>query len=69
MRWPWSTQVDAAREEAKHALEGQAHSERRRRESEEIGREAVQVTNVQWAELHRNGWTELLQEAWGGRRR
>lgn len=66
MRWPWSKEVDAARAEAKSALESHAHSVKRSLDTEDVSREALQVTAVQWEELRRNGWTEMLQRAWGG---
>lgn len=68
VRWPWSKEVAAARQEARQALESHAHSEQRRIDTETIREEALEVTKVQWEELRRNGWTEMLQQAWGGSR-
>lgn len=68
MRWPWSKDIEAARAQAREAAEEHAHSVVRRLETEHEHSEAVQVTDVLWAELSRNGWTEMLRQAWGGAR-
>ncbi|ORI13416.1 hypothetical protein BJI47_22490 [Rhodococcus sp. 1168] len=68
MRWPWSKDIEDAQAEAKTAAEDHAHSVKRRIESEAQSSEAVEVSNVLWQELQRNGWTEMLQQAWGGGR-
>ncbi len=67
-RWPWAKEVAAARQEARQALESCAHSEKRRIDTDSIRKEALEVAQEQWDELRRNGWTELLQQAWGGSR-
>lgn len=73
MRWPWSNAVeeaqreaDDARKQALGAAESHAHSVQRRIESEHVKEEAVEVTTVLWEDLRRNGWTEMLRQAWGG---
>lgn len=77
MRWPWSNAVEEARREAQReadearkqaigAAESHAHSMQRRIDSEHEKDEAVEVTTVLWEDLRRNGWTELLRQAWGG---
>ena len=73
MRWPWSSAVeeaqreaDDARKQALGAAESHAHSVQRRIESEHVKEEAVEVTTVLWEDLRRNGWTEMLRQAWGG---
>ncbi|MGR6028950.1 DUF7620 family protein [Rhodococcus erythropolis] len=73
MRWPWSSAVeeaqreaDDARKQAIGAAESHAHSVQRRIESEHVKEEAVEVTTVLWEDLRRNGWTEMLRQAWGG---
>lgn len=67
IRWPWAREVDAARVGAREALESHAHSEKRRIDTETIREEALEVTEMQWKELRRNGWTEMLQQAWGNK--
>lgn len=77
MRWPWSNAVEEAQREAQReadearkqaigSAEGHAHSVQRRIDSEQVKEEAVEVTTVLWEDLRRNGWTELLRQAWGG---
>ncbi|EOM77892.1 hypothetical protein DW322_08900 [Rhodococcus rhodnii] len=66
MRWPWSKDVTAARRQAEIAAEVHAHSVKLRIESECERREAKQVATNWRRELERNGWTEMLIEAWGG---
>ncbi|OZC62157.1 hypothetical protein CH267_01030 [Rhodococcus sp. 06-621-2] len=67
MRWPWTARLEDAQAQAKEAAEVHAHSVERRIKSEHERAEAVEVTDVLWKELRRNGWTEMLQQAWGGR--
>lgn len=64
---PWSREVAEAKSEAVRAREEHAYSVKQRLESERERHEAVDVANVLWDELRRNGWTEMLQQAWGGR--
>lgn len=73
MRWlfggkaPWVKEVAVAKSQAEKAREEHAYSVKKRLESEVESNEAVDVANVLWEELRRNGWTEMLQQAWGGR--
>ncbi|MGF7124022.1 DUF7620 family protein [Rhodococcus sp. BE178] len=66
MRWPWSKDVDEARQQAVEAAEGHAHAERKLRQVEIESEEAKKVARVLRNELERNGYTELLRQAWGG---
>ncbi|WP_213573265.1 hypothetical protein [Rhodococcus sp. USK13] len=66
MRWPWSKDVDAAQAEARAAVEEHAYAVDRRIETERKSTTETRVARVVRAELERNGYTELLQQAWGG---
>lgn len=69
MKWPWSKEVEHAQEQAKEAAEGHAHSIQLRQEVEAEREKAVQVNRVLRRELERNGFTDLMLEAWGGHAR
>lgn len=66
MKWPWSKDVDHARRQALEAAEQHAHAEQQRLVVEVQSEEAKKVARVLRRELERNGYTELLRQAWGG---
>ncbi|WP_054246374.1 DUF7620 family protein [Rhodococcus opacus] len=68
MRWPWSKALDDAHAEARAAAEEHAYSVQRRIDTERASRKASGVAKVLRAELERNGYTDLLQQAMGGGR-
>lgn len=74
MRWPKKfrgadeqreRQQDAAHEWAQ-AVERRRRAEEQASEVDERAREAQAVARVARNDLERNGFTELLQQAWGG---
>ncbi|MGV8875510.1 MAG: DUF7620 family protein [Rhodococcus sp. (in: high G+C Gram-positive bacteria)] len=67
MRWPWSKRIEDAEAQALGAAMDHAQSIQRRMKTEENRAEAVEVTRELRKELRRNGWTDMLQQAWGGR--
>ncbi|MFC9555586.1 hypothetical protein ACFTWF_32645 [Rhodococcus sp. NPDC056960] len=68
MRWPWSRDVAAAQAEARAAVEEHAYAMKRRIETERKSTTESRVAKVVRAELERNGYTDLLQQAMGGGR-
>lgn len=60
--------MDAARAESIAAAEEHAYAVDRRIETERKSTTESRVARVVRAELERNGYTELLQQAWGGGR-
>lgn len=66
MRWPWSKQVDEAREQAVQAAEATAQARQQAEEVEHELQEAKRLARSIKHELEQNGWTELLRQAWGG---
>ncbi|OZE39114.1 hypothetical protein CH278_02195 [Rhodococcus sp. 05-2254-5] len=66
MRLPWSKRIEEAEAQALGAAMDHAQSVERRMQSEKTREEAVEVTEVLWKELRRNGWTEMLQQSMRG---
>lgn len=68
MMWPWARDRRAAEESAKEAAEAQQAkqaAEFRRKTAERQVQRAQAVSAALRFEIDRNGWTELLQKAWG----
>jgi hypothetical protein len=57
---------NAARERQEAEREPEAARERRRAAEIQVA-VSQQITDALHREIERNGWTELLQKAWGGR--
>lgn len=70
MIWPWQKhrrdEVDARRR-ADDAEKRALAATRRRELAERQALVAQQVTKNLREQIEKNGWTELLQAAWGGR--
>ena len=68
--WPWTRYrkaADAAAAEAAAALNAKHAAETRRQTAERQAARARAITATLRREIDKNGWTELLQHAWGGR--
>lgn len=66
--WPWKRYRRVAEEAAKEAAAAQVDRQdavARRETAERQARRAQAVTAALRYEIDRNGWTELLQKAWG----
>lgn len=68
--WPWKQQraeAAEARRQAEDAGQQANAAEARRLASERLAAHSHNVTAALRREIDKNGWTELLQHAWGGR--
>lgn len=71
MKWPWiknRADVAEANRRARVAARQAELSASRRRAAELQAARAQTVSAALRREVDRNGWTELLQDAWGGKR-
>lgn len=59
MKWPWSKRAEV--------LEQLAETEKRQKVAEALAEHSVKVTQALRREIEKNGFTELLQQAMGGR--
>jgi hypothetical protein len=70
MKWPWQRHREEA-QQAQHdreAAEAQARAaEFRRQAAERFAAQSRTVTAQLRREIDKNGWTEMLQNAWGAR--
>ena len=64
MRWPWQHEIDRAREEAEQARQAKEAAAVQLRDVESTINESLETVQRLRSHLERNGWTELLQEAW-----
>lgn len=77
MRWPWSRsriELTEANQRAAEAVRRAEVAEQqdvaadfRLQLSEQLAERSLRVTARLRSEIEKNGWTELLQHAWGGR--
>ncbi len=66
-RWPWSKEVDQARDEASRAAQKVAVDTVRNREIEQKAERAMQVTAQLRKHHQENGFTRLLKLSMGAR--
>lgn len=59
MKWPWSRRAEVELQ--------LAETEKRRRVAEQLAEHSVKVSQALRREIEKNGFTELLQQAMGGR--
>ena len=67
---PWNRQhkaIQIAQQGLVRAALEAAEAEERRKETERLARQSLTVTARLRKEIDKNGWTELLQHAMGGR--
>lgn len=67
---PWNRQhkaIQIAQQGLVQAALEAAEAEERRKEAERLARQSLTVTARLRKEIDKNGWTELLQHAMGGR--
>ncbi|WP_430408244.1 DUF7620 family protein [Gordonia amicalis] len=64
MRWPWQHEIDRARKEAEQARQAKEAAAVQLRDVESTINESLETVQRLRSHLERNGWTELLQEAW-----
>lgn len=60
VKWPWATRVA-------DAVQQEAQAEDRRRSADQLVEQSRWVSASLRHELAKNGWTDLLQQAMGGR--
>lgn len=66
--WPWKrNDVEKAHREELEAELQRRLSEQRKEEAERLARESSNITARLRRQIELNGWTELLQNAWGAR--
>lgn len=68
MKWPWTKEIDAVRDQARAAAEEHAYTTQDRLDAEAEQQNVMEYTAKLRSGLQVNGWTELLQESWGGSR-
>ncbi|OMB90771.1 hypothetical protein A5746_20945 [Mycolicibacterium conceptionense] len=70
MMWPWQrhrAQVLQARNDRDDAARRANAAEVQRNAAERLAEQSQRVTARLRNEVEKNGWTEMLQHAWGGR--
>lgn len=68
--WPWQrhrAQVMQARNDRDDAARRANAAEVQRNAAERLAEQSQRVTARLRSEVEKNGWTEMLQHAWGGR--
>ncbi len=68
--WPWQrhrAQVMRARNDRDDAARRANAAEVQRNAAERLAAQSQRVTARLRSEVDKNGWTEMLQHAWGGR--
>lgn len=69
MSWPWKRYQRAAEAARRGAAVAETERHRAERRQQAAERQAAQARSKSAAlrrEIEKNGWTELLQHAWGG---
>lgn len=59
MKWPWAKRAEV--------LEQLAETEKRQKVAEQLAEHSIKVSQALRREIAKNGFTELLQQAMGGR--
>jgi hypothetical protein len=70
MMWPWQrhrAELERARNDRAIAAAQADAAEAQRRAAKQLAAQSRNVSARLRFEIDKNGWTELLQHAWGGR--
>ncbi len=67
MRWPWEREINNARMEVEEAREAKVAAAEQLQDVESTIQESLETVGKLRYHLEKNGWTELLEQAWGGR--